>query len=139
MVKQMSHSFRMGFHIFYAHLEAMRKTNMREESHRMQGMKSKDEQSSRSLPLVALSYQLRGEPCPEENDCCEEMAPLYFRSSLTCAVVPNHLFKGLIKNMLEVVFKAVADDHRASVERRVRSTARHKGLNIDTLKANHFN
>ena len=126
----MNHSRRIGFHKTDARLDAMRSANLRSDLYRLVGMKSKDVLSSRSLPLVSLSVELREAAGPERAENGDEVSPLIFQSSLSCATVPDHLFNGLIKNMFNVLFDAVQPDRRLALETRIGSTARENGLNI---------
>ena len=126
----MNHSRRVGFHRSDARLSAIRKTRLKSDVYRNLGIKSGDEQSSQDLPLVALANSIRSAARPEQNEFGEDVSPLIFQSSLSCAAAPDHLFYGLTKNMLSVLFDAVSPDRRAALEKRIGSTARENGLNV---------
>ena len=127
----MNHSRRVGFARSDARLQAIRDSPLPKDLYRAIGMKSKDEKARASLPLVVLSKKLSCAGQPECNDLGEEVVPLLFESSLSCAVVPDHLFNGLIKNVLSLAFSSLPTDHsRAAVERRVASAARENGLPV---------
>ena len=120
----MNHSRRVGFHRSDARLSAIRKTRLKSDVYRNLGIKSDDEHSSQDLPLFALANSIRSAARPEQNEFGEDVSPLIFQSSLNCAAAPDHLFYGLTKNMLSVLFDAFSPDRRAALEKRIGSTAR---------------
>ena len=94
-------------------------------------MKSRDEKARASLPLVVLANKLARAGQPETDNFGEDIVPLIFESSLSYAVVPDHLFSGLIENVLSLAFSSLpSDQFRAAVERRVSSAARENCLPV---------
>ena len=127
----MNHSRRVGFMRTDARLKSIRESALKKDIYRVIGMKSRDVPSSQGLPLLQLSENLSRAAGPERNELGEEVIPLIFESSLSCAAVPDHLFNGLIKNMLHVLFDALDNNAaRAAVEKRIGSTARENGLPV---------
>ena len=125
---QNTHSRRVGFMRTDDRIEAIRSSPLRDSVLKKIGIKSKDKNSRDTLPLVNLSNRLR-QATAERNDENEEVIPMMFESSLSCAAVPDHMFNGLIKNLLTVSFATVADNNtRRRLEKRIHSTARENGL-----------
>ena len=127
----MNHSRRPGFVRTDARLRALRQSPLPASIYNKLGIKSCTIEKSLSLPLVKLASLLSRATRPEKtNDGCE-VSPMMFESSLSCATVPDHLFNGLVKNVLLVCFKALeSNTHRAVVEKRMATTARENGLPV---------
>lgn len=125
-----NHSRRIGFMRTDERMAAIRESTLHGSVMKRLGMKSRDAESSKSLPLLTLSANCRA-VCAERNDQDRDVLPLMFESSLSCAAVPDHMFNGLIKNLLTVAFNALPDNGtRRRFEKRVHSTARENGLPI---------
>ena len=126
----MNHSRRVGFSRSDERLNSIRQSPLQKELLTKIGMKSKDTKSGMKLPLVYLSSLCRAAK-PERNEHGEDVVPMMFESSLSCAAVPDHMFNGLIKNVLNVAFEALPTNIvRRRVEKIVSSTARENGLPI---------
>ena len=94
-------------------------------------MKTRDEELRQSLPMVELSNMLSRATRPETDSDGNEITPLMFESSMSCAAVPDHMFNGLIKNVLRVSFMALDSDAcRKVLEKRMASNARDNGLPV---------
>ena len=127
----MNNSRRVGYMRTDARIRSIRESPLHPNVYKKIGMKSQDEESSVDLPLVRLSDMLRRATRPETDSRGEEIAPLMFESSQSCAAVPDHLFNGLIKNMLKASFKKLGNDsRRAAVEKRMAGSARDNGLPV---------
>ena len=92
-----------------ARIAAIRESSVKQKVLSALGIKSKNKDTGDKLPLVHLSNICRSE-MPQKNDRKEDVVPVMFESSISCAAVSDHLFNGLIKNMLNVVFESVGDN-----------------------------
>ena len=112
----MKQSRRVGYMRTDARMKSIRESPLHWSVYNKIGMKSRNEEAGASLPLVNLSERLGRANRPEKE--CEggEITPLMFDSSLSCAAVPDHIFTGLIKNMLLISFTALeTNDRRAAI------------------------
>ena len=127
----MNHSRRPGFMRTDARLNALRESPLHASVYNKLGIKSCTTEKSMSLPLVQLSSRLSRATRPERTVDGSEVSPIMFDSSLSCATVPDHLFNGLVKNVLFVCFKALdSNTRRAAVEKRMATAARDNGLPV---------
>ena len=127
----MNNSRRIGFMRTDARVRAIRGSSLQPELRRKIGLKTCDRDASEELPLVKLSTLLSRCTAEETDSDGHPIMPLMFDSSQSCAAVPDHMFNGLIKNMLLASFNSVPDDRRrAALEKTICSTARENGLPV---------
>ena len=127
----MNNSRRIGYMRTDARIRAIRESHMPQDLCRKIGLKTCDTEASMELPLVKLSSMLRRATAEETDSEGRSITPLMFDSSQSCATAPDHMFTGLIKNMLHASFIALADDRRREiVEKTICGTVTDNGLPI---------
>lgn len=94
-------------------------------------MKTRDVEKSEVYPLVMLSNKLSRAAGQEKNEIGDPAPPMMFDSSISCAALHDHMFNGLIKNMLLILFHALGSiATHVPVEKRMSSSAREIGLPV---------
>ena len=131
LTNTMNNSRRLGFMRSDARLFAIRQSPFAKTIYRALGIASTDNECAEKVPVVKFSMSLDVATRPERTCTQEEITPLFFESSLSCATAPDHMFTGLMKNTLTAAFNAVGTDaRRHAMESRIVSTLRENGLPV---------
>ena len=131
LTTSMNNCRRSGFMRTDARLNSIRISPLKLSIYNMLGMESDNPEDAQSRPLVRLSVLLSRAAKSKEDSREHDLTPLMFDSSQSCAIAPDHMITGLIKNTLSVVFGQLDNDQRrAAVERRILSCAHENGLPV---------
>ena len=127
----MNNCRRIGFMRTDARLTSIRISSFKWDIYNRLGIKSEKQEDALAKPLVHLSDLLRRAAARASDDAEDQLTPLMFDSSLSCAVAPDHMLTGLIKNTLSVAFGNLRnDERRAAIERQIFSSAQQNGLPV---------
>jgi len=122
------HSRRLGYMRFDDRMDALLRFQLDTTSKKALGVRYVDETDAMSVPGVSLSKKIR--------EMCNDV-PLYqgrpvvdptFDSAMSTAVAPDHMFTGLIKNLLTLCFSTLSFEEQRTAEIQILDNLKSNGL-----------